>query len=174
VVGFDPLFAGESLDSTNPVARRPDGVHFETYNPAVAADQIQDLATVVSWANAQPDVREVSVIGEDLAGLQVLLARPALNGLARTVVDLSGLPDQRDSGVWPASIDLPGMFQFGGFKAAAALSAPAPLLIHGAPASFETAWPTTSYGLCGAGHVLKFEPHDPGPEKLAHWIDRSE
>jgi hypothetical protein len=174
VVGFDPLFVGESLDSSNPVARRPEVVHFETYNPTVAEDQIQDLATVLAWANAQPDVREVSVIAEDLSGLQVLLARPALSGLARTVIDLSGLPDPADSGSWPAAIDLPGMFQFGGFQAAAALTAPAPLLIYGAPASFDAAWPTKSYELSGAGHVLKLESRDPGPEKLAQWIDRGE
>jgi hypothetical protein len=174
VVGFDPLFVGESLDSSNPVARRPDVVHFETYNPTVAADQIQDLATVLAWAKAQPDVREVSVIARELSGPQVLLARPALSGLARTAVDLSGLPDPADSGSWPASIDLPGMFQFGGFKVAAALTAPAPLMICGAPASFDAAWPTTSYALSEAGHVLKLEPRDPGPERLAQWIDRGE
>ncbi len=88
VVGFDPLFVGESLDPRNPVARRPEAVHFETYNPVVAADQMQDLATVVAWAQAQPDVREVSLIGQELSGPQVLLARPVLEGLARTAVEL--------------------------------------------------------------------------------------
>ena len=174
VVAFDPLFVGESLDSSNPVARRPEVVHFETYNPTVAADQMQDLATVLAWAKAQPDVREVSVIAQGLSGPQVLLARPALSGLARTVIDLGGLPDPSDSGSWPASIDLPGMFQFGGFKAAAALTAPAPLLIHGAPASFDATWPKASYALNEAAHVLKLEPRDPDPEQLAQWIDRGE
>jgi len=174
VVGLDPLFVGESLDASNPVARRPEVVHFETYNPTVAEDQIQDLAIVLAWAKAQPDVREVSVIAQDLSGPQILLARPALSGLARTAIDLSGLPDPADSGSWPSPIDLPGMFQFGGFKAAAALTAPAPLLIHGASASFDAAWPTTAYTLSGAGHVLRLESRDPGPEKLAQWIDRGE
>jgi hypothetical protein len=174
VVGLDPLFVGESLDSSIPVARRPEVVHFETYNPTVAEDQIQDLATVLAWAKAQPDVREVNLIAQELSGPQVMLARPALSGLARTAIDLSGLPNPADSGSWPAAIDLPGLFQFGGFKVAAALTAPAPLLIHGAPASFNAAWPTKSYDLSGAGHVLKLESRDPGPEKLAHWIDSGE
>jgi hypothetical protein len=174
VIGLDPLFVGESLDPMNPVARRPEVVHFETYNPTVAADQIQDLATVLAWAKAQSGVREVSVIAQGLSGLQVLLARPALDGLARTAVDLDGLPNPADAGSWPAAIDLPGMFQFGGFKVAAALTAPAPLLIHGAPASFEAAWPTRAYELSGAGHVLEIEARDPGAEQLAQWIDRGE
>jgi hypothetical protein len=174
VVGLDPSFVGESLDPSNPVARRPEVVHFETHNPTVAADQMQDLATVLAWAEAQPDVREVSVIAQGLSGPQVLLARPALSGLARTVIDLSSLPDPGDTGSWPSAIDLPGMFQFGGFKVAAALTAPAPLLIHGAPASFDAAWPTNSYALSEAGHVLKLESRDPGPEQLAQWIDCGE
>ena len=59
---------GESIDPANPVAHRPDTVHFETYNPTLAADQIQDLATVLAWARSQPDVREVNLIGLGLAG----------------------------------------------------------------------------------------------------------
>ncbi len=121
VVGFDPLFVGESLDSRKPVARRPETAHFETYNPVVAADQIQDLATVLAWARAQADVREVSLIGQELSGPQVLLARPLLEGLARTVVELKDLPDSGSSAAYPPAIALPGLYQFGGFKAAAAL-----------------------------------------------------
>ena len=54
------------------------------------------------------------------------------------------------------------------------VQAPAPLVIHGASASFDAAWPTMAYMLSGAGHVLKLESRDPGPEKLAQWIDRGE
>ena len=50
VLGFDPLFVGESIDPARPAAHRPDTAHFETYNPSLAADQMQDLATVLSWA----------------------------------------------------------------------------------------------------------------------------
>ena len=77
VVGFDPLFVGESLDPRNPAVATPRGGALRDLQPVVAADQMQDLATVLAWAKSQPDVREVSLIGQDLAGPQVLLARPA-------------------------------------------------------------------------------------------------
>ncbi len=112
-------------------------MHFETYNPVVAADQMQDLATVVAWARSQPDVREVSLVGQDLSGPQVLLARPVLDGLARTAVELNDLADPQGTGPYPAQIDLPGMYQFGGFNTAAALVAPAPLWIYGASPRFD-------------------------------------
>ena len=174
VVGFDPLFVGESLDPRSPLSRRPETVHFETYNPVVAADQMQDLATVVAWARSQPDVLEVSLVGQDLAGPQVLLARPVLEGLARTAVELKDLPDPQASGPYPAQLDLPGMYQFGGFNAAAALVAPAPLWIYGASARFDSSSTKTAYGLSGADHVLRLEPREPSADQIAEWIDQGE
>ena len=174
VVGFDPLFVGESVDPARPEAHRPETVHYDTYNPSLAADQIQDLATVLSWARSQADVREVSLVGQGLAGPQVLLARPLLEGLARSAVDLSGWQDSDGSRPLPPALDLPGLFQFGGFKAAAALAAPAPLWIHRAGAAFGRAWPEIAYESAGSSHVLRFTSAAPSPEDLARWIDRGE
>src|SRR5207249_1183789 len=164
VVGFDPLFVGESLDPHEPVPHRPETVHFETYNPAPAADQMQDLATVLAWARAQPEIREVSLVAQDDAGYQALVARPALEGLARTVIELAGLPQARQSDDWPATVDLPGLEQFGGVKAAAALAAPAPLWLYGNTKALDTSWPKTAYDLAGASHLLRIDPDEPRPE----------
>ena len=174
VVGFDPLFVGESIDPARPLAHRPDTDHFLTYNPSLAADQIQDLATVLSWARSQAEVREVSLLGQGCAGAQVLLARPLLENLARTVVDLSTLQDAGDSGSLPPALDLPGVFQFGSFKAAAALAAPAPLWIHRAGPAFAKAWPEVAYELAGSAHTLRFSSGELTPEAVARWIDRGE
>ena len=174
VVGFDPLFVGESLDPRTPVARRPETVHFETYNPVVAADQMQDLATVVAWARSQEGVVEVSLIGQDLSGPQILLARPVLEGLARTAVDLNELPDPQASGPYPAQLDLPGMYQFGGFNAAAALVAPAPLWIYGASSKFNASSTKTAYGLSGAEHVLRIDEREASVDQIAKWIDQGD
>ena len=169
-----PLFVGESIDPARPLAHRPDTVHFETYNPSLAADQMQDLATVLSWARSQADVREVSLVGQGLAGPQVLLARPQLEGLNRTFVDLSGWQDVDGSGPLPPALDLPGLFQFGGFKAAAALAAPASLWIHRAGPAFKRAWPEVAYELAGSAHTLRISSGEMQPDALARWIDRGE
>jgi dienelactone hydrolase len=171
VVGFDPLFVGESVDPRSPASRRPSVVHVETYNRVVAADQMQDLATVVAWARLQPDVREVSLVGQGLAGPQVLLARPLLEGLARTAVELEELPDPQASGPYPAQLDLPGMFQFGGFGTAAALTAPAPLWVCGPSANFDGSWTKAAYAQAGADHLLRLEPHRPNALETAQWLD---
>jgi hypothetical protein len=174
VVGFDPLFVGESLEPRSPAVRRPETVHFDTYNAVVAADQMQDLATVVTWARSQPDVHEVSLVGQHLSGPQVLLARPVLEGLARTAIDLADLPDQQASGPYPAQLDLPGMYQFGGFNAAAALVAPAPLWMYGASMKFNPSSSKAAYGLSAADHVLRIEPREPSVDQIADWIDQGD
>src|SRR5262249_28089851 len=137
VIGFDPLLVGESLDPNVPEQRRPEVDHFETYNPALAGDQMQDLATVLAWARSRPGIREGGLIGEGQAGPQVLLARPVLEGVARTAVDLHEFDPGDGSSDLPASLDLPGLLQFGGTNAAAALTAPAPLWIHRAGHGFD-------------------------------------
>lgn len=175
VVGFDPLFVGEALDPARPVARRPETAHFETYNPSVAADQIHDLAAVVAWARSQPDVREVNLVGQGLAGAQALLARPLLGVTGRLVVDLAGWNDSGAAGEEiPPALDLPGLFQFGGVKAAAALAAPAPVWIVRPGPSFDGSWAKTAYELAGSPETLRVSSDPPGPEAVARWIDRGE
>jgi dienelactone hydrolase len=174
VVGFDPLLVGESMDPRRPVGHRPETVHFETYNPSLAADQIQDLATVLSWARSQSDVREVSLVGRGLAGFQVLLALPRLEGVSRTAVDLEGLSVNDGPGAVPPALDLPGLFQFGGFQSAAALAAPAPLWIARAGRGFDASWPEHAYALAGVPYALRMSPEAPSTQALARWIDRGQ
>ena len=174
VVGFDPLFVGESLDPSSPANRRPETAHFDTYNPSLAADQMQDLATVLSWARSLPDVREVNLIGQGRGGVQALLARPALEGLGRTAIDLRGFSEGDGAANFPREIDLPGILQFGGLKAAAALTAPAPIWIYRPGGSFERYWPEKAYALANAAHVLRLTTTRPSSEELARWIDTGE
>ena len=174
VIGFDPFLVGESVDASSPTTSRPQVVHFKTYNPALAADQMQDLATVLAWAKSRPDVREVSLVGTGMAGPQVLLARPALDGIARTAIDLREFSENDGQGNFPPFLDLPGMLQFGGLKAAAALSSPAPLWIHRTGKAFEAAWPQKAYALDDASHVLKISGEAAKPDELARWIDTGE
>lgn len=171
VVAFDPLFVGESLNPRNPVPHRPSTAHFETYNPSRAADQMQDLATVIAWAKSQPDVDLVNLVAQDDSGYQALVARPMLEGLSRTVIELSGMPQSRKPDEWPATIDLPGLEQFGGVKVAAALSAPAPLWLYRHVSALDSSWPRAAYELAGAPRMLRIEQDVPSPDQIARWVD---
>lgn len=174
VIGFDPLCVGESLDPMSPVGHRPVVEHTDCYNPSLAADRAQDLATVLSWARSRPDLREVSLVASADAGPLALLARPLLSGLARTAIDLGGFDYGDGSGPVPRGLDLPGVLQFGGLKAAAALSAPAPLRLAGVPSRFARDWPSKAYALADARGLLKLDEAAPEPSALAKWIDAGE
>ena len=174
VVAFDPLLIGESIDPARPADRRPTTDHFDTYNPSLAGDRAQDLATVLSWAQALPDVREVSLVALGQAGPLALLARPALEGLARTAIDLDNFDPGDGSGEIPPGLDLPGMLQFGGPKAAAALTSPAPLWIARAGPAFDAAWPAKAYALAGSPAQFRLDREGVDPAAVARWIDSGE
>ncbi len=85
-----------------------------------------------------------------------------------------GIPDLPKITHWPATIDLPGLEQFGGPKAAAALSAPAPLWLYGNLSALDDSWPRAAYDLAGAPSLLRLGSDDPGPDAIARWIDSGE
>jgi hypothetical protein len=174
VIGFDPLFQGESLDPRTRESRRPEVDHFETYNPSLAADHAQDLATVLAWGRSRPDIRGVNLVALGEAGPLALLARPMLSDLGRTAIDLNGLDYGDGSTTVPAALDLPGVLQFGGLKAAAALSAPAQMRIWKAASGFNAVWPVKAYALADSSAMLRLEDAAPDPAALARWIDRGE
>ena len=174
VVGFDPLLIGESHDPDEPATERPPAQFFDGYNPTLAADRAQDLATVISWARALAGVREVNLVANGPVGPLALLARSRLEGLSRTFIDLDGFDYGDGSRPVPPSIDLPGVLQFGGLKAAAALTAPAPLWIAHAPESFDARWPDRAYALVDASTQLRLDQDAPDAGAIATWIDLGE
>lgn len=181
VVGFDPLFAGEAHDPSNPVGRRPETSHFDTYNRSLAADRIDDLAKVVGWARFITRSRRVNVLGIDGAGPLVLAARPALDSIDRTAVDLERFDYSDGSASVPAEVDLPGILQFGGLKAAAALVAPAPLWIARPGSTFNAAWADAAYRLADSSAALVVDDSSAAelnpafdPQATAKWLDHGE
>lgn len=169
VIGFDPLFVGESFDPAKPANRRPRTAHYSTYNRVLAADRMNDLSLVAIWANTQTDVRELSLVGIDGGAPLALLARPLIPGIARTFVDMSGFDFQ--DGEIPSDLHLPGIFQFGGLKAAAALTAPMPLWVARPAGTFGRNWPANSYNLADAASALRITENAATPGDLAKWID---
>ena len=77
------------------------------------------------------------------------------------------------SGDVPPGLDLPGVLQFGGLKAAAALSAPGQVWLSGLPKGFAREWPAKAYALAGSKGMLRIEERaEPGT--VAKWIDLGE
>lgn len=171
VIAFDPFLVGEAFPSEKPAAGKPETVHFDCYNKGLAAERLQDLATVVAWARSGPWINEVNLLGDGRWGPLALLARPALEGVGRTAIDLNGFDYGDGSGAIPADLDLPGVLQFGGLKSAAALAAPGPLRLFRPAPTFDRAWPTAAYGSADAAAHLRIDAEPPSAEDLARWLD---
>lgn len=172
VLGFDPLLIGESADPLSYRPQRPDTAHYETYNKAIAADRIQDLATVIAWLRSRPDVIQVNLLGQDRFGPLALLARPALEGVGRTAIDLQDFSYGDGSDV-PEDLHLPGVLQCGGLNAAAALCSPSPLWIQRA-GTLDTAWSSKSYTLAGSPSLIRVDTTRADASALAKWLDSGE
>ncbi len=128
---------------------------------------------MISWARALADVREVNLVATGPIGPLALLARPRLEGLSRTVVDLGGFDYGDGSKPVPPRLDLPGVLQFGGLKAAAALTSPAPLWVINAPETFDANWPTRAYALLDSKQ-FRLDRGAVEAEAIAKWIDLGE
>jgi hypothetical protein len=174
VIGFDPLLIGESFDLVHPADRRPLTAHYSTYNRSLAADYMNDLATVTAWAGSLGDVREVSLVGLEGAADLALLAKPSLPTIARTYIDLAGFDYGDSDRKVPASLRLPGVAQFGNLKAAAAMAAPMPLWLARPAGSFAKSWPVNAYKIADASSALRIVDEVPKPEDVAKWIDLGE
>ena len=165
VAGFDPLLIGESFDPGKPTARRPDTVHFATYNPSLVGDRLGDLALVVGWLRSRDQTRSISLVGlGDGGGAWTLLALPNLGPIARAWVDLGGQGDD--------AIDLPGLLQFGGLAGASALCAETPLTIARPAAQFRRDWPRAArLAQFGAVGELEFVEEAPQIDALVQRLD---
>jgi hypothetical protein len=170
VVGFDPLLVGESADPSSFQVRRPDTVHFETYNPSLAIDRLQDLATVLAWARSREGNRQINLIGQGNNGPLVLLALPLFDAIGRAAIDLNGFDYGNGSKPIPPALHVPGVLQFGALKAAAALASPAPLWIHHTGDAFDAGWSREAYRLADSEGVLKIDTARATPQAIANWI----
>ena len=154
-----------------PKSPAPDVVHFDTYNPTPPAIRAGKLATVIAWARSLPDVRVVNLVANGEAGPLALLARPSLEGLGRTAIDLEGFGFGDGSNEIPPRLDLPGVLQFGALRSSAALTSPAPLWIIRPGEAFPQDWPKNAYAIADASGALRIDAEKPTPGDVARWID---
>jgi hypothetical protein len=103
-------------------------------------------------------------------GPLALLALPVLPPVTRSFIGL-GMIDYDD---WPDelpdALDLPGVLQFGGLEAAAALAAPRVLYLSNPAETFRDEWPRSAYRAAGAPERLRINHDAPTPQELAAWI----
>jgi hypothetical protein len=132
------------------------------------------LATVLSWARGQPEIRAIHLIATGEMGPLALLALPVLPRVSRTYIDLGLFGYGDGSGEVPAGLDLPGVLQFGGLETAAALAASRELFLARPSPSFREEWPRSAYRAAGSPARLRIGNILPSAADLAVWITATE
>lgn len=159
LLAIDPLLVGEHLDENGEPRSLPrdEGRHTRFpgytvgYNRPLLAWRVHDLLTAIAHAREMEGVRSVRLIGAGAAGPWAVLAQ----ALAGEAVDLTaadwGWDFDQLRGVDDPDF-LPGALRYGGMPSFAALCAPTPLILRGAPEPELPAAVRDAYD--SAGHPL--------------------
>ena len=166
VVGYDPLFVGESLDPLDPVSHRPETAHFEPTTPSRPPTRCKTSPPCWRGAAAADGRAARSTWSQGTSGYQALVVRPVLEGLSRTVI-ASAPAEAEELDEWPATIDLPGVEQFGGVRGRRGSSR------HrhrsgstGTSAHSTRRGPGSAYELAGVPSMLRTYDDQPGIEAI--------
>ena len=97
----------------------------------------------------------------------------ALTALARLghrgAVDADGFEYAADRDE-PADRALPGILRFGGLRAAAALAAPGPLLLHHTAGALDPTWAQRAYELEGHPAAFRTSAQRLSADEVARWV----
>ena len=149
VMGIDAFKTGELA------LLKKEGVnHFYTYNLSDTALQIQDILTAITYL--QTLTYTVNLVGMEEAGLWCLLARGLAHNVNQTIVDADQF-EYDDDDLWVKRLFIPHIRRAGDFMTAAALIAPAKLIIHNTSDSFPEGWIRDIYSVSGALESLRIQ-----------------
>jgi dienelactone hydrolase len=149
--------------------RKRDIKYFTTYNRADLAERVQDLLTAIAYLRSREDVTRVNLAGVGDAGLWCLLARGLTDDIERTAADAARF-DSGDDREFVERLFCPHLRAAGDFVTAAALAAPAPLMIHNAGGKFATDGIRQVYEAAGAGDRLTISRERAAAAHIAAWI----
>lgn len=142
---------------------------FTTYNRTLLAEQVQDVLTALAFLRGQPGIHRVNLLGEGAMGPVGLLARAMDPDVARAAIDADGFEYAADCDE-PADRALPGILRFGGLRAAAALAAPGPLLLHHTSGVLDPAWAGRAYKLEGHPQAYQMSSQRLSDEEVVCWL----
>jgi dienelactone hydrolase len=145
----DLFLTGEHVlpDSTK-TERDESAKFFDTYNRTATQERVQDVLTAIAFLRAR-GVEQIDLAGGGDAGVWALLLAGAANGGVDRVLAY-GMDANSDEATNGLRNLVPNLFRLGGLATAAALAAPAPVMIVGADAAFAGPRLPAAYTAAGA------------------------
>ncbi|MBI3922519.1 MAG: acetylxylan esterase [Armatimonadetes bacterium] len=146
-----------------------DVAHATTYNRTPTMHRVQDLLTAVAYLSSRREFRQIHLIGLGEAGLWVFLARSLTQSVGKTAVDLDCFNDRTDAD-FLKRLYVPLLRRAGDFLTAAALIAPASLLLHNAGDKFSAAGVKKVYANLGGAGALTVSKDRMAESAIVDWI----
>lgn len=167
---IDPFLTGEYHSPFQATNRNRHASHFLTYNQTETALRVRDIVTSVNYLQSLFSIDKVNLIGAGQAGLWCLLAAPLLDSVHAVVADVSQFDGSDDR--YLDQLFVPGLCRAGGLRAAQALIAPKPLLIHNTAGRFDTQWAKAAYSTLKSADRIKVVDQPVSNEVLSSWIEQ--
>jgi dienelactone hydrolase len=165
VLAIDAFQTGAARD-----AKRETKVEFfTTYNRTDDMQRVQDILTAAVFLEAVLQPKEMALVGEGMAGLWCLLARPLLPKLISTAADAAGFENESDE-AYLDMLYIPLLRRAGDFASAAFLGPAAPLAIHNAGGKFKTEAFRDSFQLQDAAGELRVSDTALTAKEIAAWL----
>jgi dienelactone hydrolase len=165
LLALDPFQCGEARD-----AHRETKVEFfTTYNRTDDMQRVQDILTAASFLEAVLRPKEIAVVGEGMAGLWCLLARPLLSSSIVTVADATGFESGSDE-AYLEKLYVPLLRRAGDFASAAFLGPAARLAIHNSAGKFATQSFQDSFRLQERGDALHLSDSLMAAGEIGRWL----
>ncbi|MBM3264060.1 MAG: acetylxylan esterase [candidate division Zixibacteria bacterium] len=139
-----------------------------TYNRTTVGHRVQDIVTAATYLRTCIGVAQISLIGAGDAGLWGLLACGIDPHIHRAALDMA-LFDNRDDEAYLSRLYIPCLRRVGGLDTAAALAAPADLLLHNIGAAFDAERIAEIYRAADAPDRLRVSKTTPSGSQIAQW-----
>ncbi|MFB3921030.1 MAG: acetylxylan esterase [Terriglobia bacterium] len=164
VLAIDAFQTGAARDA----ARTMKAGFFPTYNRTDDMQRVQDVLTALAYLEAVWRPEKISVVGQGLAGLWCLLARPYFKKEYTVAADSAEFDSAKDED-YLDKLHIPLLRRAGDFRTAALLAPASPLLLHNEQGELAAAY-EEAYRLRGAGNRLRSSKEPLSVSGLAEWL----
>jgi dienelactone hydrolase len=165
LLSIDTFQTGEARDA----ARKAAGSYYTTYNRTDDMQRVQDLLTALTYLKLAWKPHRIVLVGEGLAGLWCVLARPFFSTPCAVAADVARFDSGRDE-AYLDKLHIPLLRRAGDFQTAAMLAAPWPLLLHNAGSLFATEAFTQAFTLQAVTARLRVSGTELPPAEIAAWL----
>jgi hypothetical protein len=171
VLAIDAFMTGAFKDAKLPAVNKYPGYTWG-YNRPLMANRVHDVLTAVAYAQKQPGVKKVHLLGVGAAGPWVLLARPLCgDAVDKTAADMNRFRFEEILSVNDPRL-LPGALRYGGMPALASLNAPHTMFLHNTAGADRQGWIAAAYQASGQADRLQMQEEEASTFEIALWLTK--